>query len=71
MGYTVLVTGENDTSWNFTDVACEVSNKCTFVHNITDLPSPESTINISVVASNIFGSGPSTYYRGKKQFSFQ
>ena len=25
VGYTVLVTGENDTSWNFPDVVCEVS----------------------------------------------
>ena len=62
--YTIVVTGENDTSWNFTDVLCEPSNKCTFIRNISDLLSPES-INVSVVASNIFGSGPPTYYRGK------
>ena len=61
VGYTVLFIGENQ---NFTDVMCEVSNKCTFVYNISDLSSPES-INVSVVASNIFGSGPPTYYRGK------
>ena len=65
-----MVTGEDNMSWNFTDVLCEPGNKCTFIHNISDLLSPES-INISVVASNIFGPGPPTYYRGKQQFNFQ
>ena len=64
MGYTVLVTGENNTSWNFTDVQCEPDNKCTFFQNMSDLLATEG-LNVGVVASNIFGFGPRTYYIGK------
>ena len=64
MHYTVVVTRGNSTFENFTNVLCDLNNKCTSINNVTDLSSSEN-INVSVVAYNIFGSGPRTCYRGR------
>ena len=48
-------------SRNFTEVTCnDTSRRC----NLT-IPNPSNSYNVSVVASNIFGSGPPALYFGK------
>ncbi len=55
---------ETNFSMNFTEVPCDETNKC----NLTIPNSKFSTrdsYNVSVVASNIFGSGTPAFYFGK------
>ena len=60
----MVVAGAHDFSMNYTDVQCDSSNQCTL---ITTLPGmlTANDINVSVVASNILGTGPPAYYKGK------
>ena len=49
-------------SMNFTEVPCDETNRC----NLTILKfSTRDSYNVSVVASNIFGSGTAAFYFGK------
>lgn len=59
--YVVMVVGTNF-SKNFTGVTCDNMNR---ICNLTIQLSTRESYNVSVVASNIYGSGPSAFYAGK------
>ena len=60
----MVVAGDNDFSMNYTDVECDSNNQCTLTATIPGMLTAND-INVSVVASNIFGTGPPAYYKGK------
>ena len=62
--YTVVVTQANGISMNYTDVQCDSNNQCTLISTLPGMLTAND-INVSVVASNIVGTGPPAYYKGK------
>ena len=65
VNYTVMVAGANDFSMNYTDVQCDSSNQCTLMATLPGMLTANDNINVSVVASNILGTGPPAYYEGR------
>ena len=62
--YTVVVAGANDFSMNYTDVQCDFNNQCSLITTIPRIFTANN-INVSVVASNILGTGPPAYFESK------
>ena len=62
--YTVVITGAHDISMNYTDVQCDSNNQCFLMATLPGMLTANS-INVSVVASNILGTGPPANYKGK------
>ena len=60
ISYTVTFTGRS-TSLNFTMTTCNSTNYCTLRVNGSEL-SPSDTYTVSVVASNIVGSGTAAVF---------
>ena len=63
IAYTVMVVGTNF-SMNFTGVICD-NNRCNLTIPNSQLSAYNVSYNVSVVASNIFGFGPSAVYVGR------
>ena len=63
--YTVVVTGaEKEFSMNYTNkIQCDTNN-CSLISTLPGMLTAND-INVSVVASNIVGTGPPAYYIGK------
>ena len=62
----MVVAGAHEFSINYTvtDVQCDSNNQCTLMATLPGMLTAND-INVSVVASNIFGTGPPAYNKGK------
>ena len=60
----MVVAGAHEFSMSYTDVECDSRNQCTLMATLPGMLTAND-INVSVVASNILGTGPPAYYEGR------